>query len=405
MFVEERRKRIFDTLRKQGKATVAALATQYAVTRETIRSDLSVLEESGLIKRCHGGAIIADHSVKPLSWQVMGFSVSDLMQELVSKNRDFLYKDKNHPLSGKVCVLGSFSIDIIAVVEHFPQDGELLMAQENRFGPGGKGANQALAASRAAARVHFIAKVGCDHFSNYAHHHLVSSGIDSFTLYQSATEPTGSALTYLSQQTHGNITAAYLGANTTITQEEIDAILLYLTDTDILLVQGEINFDALLKAVEFAHSLGTRIVFNPAPYGVQAQQLRPYVDYITPNEVEAQKWSGIEIRDISSAKKAARIIAGDERKNVIITLGAKGALVFDGKNYRHLPAFPAVTTDTMGAGDAFNGAFAAALAKGSPLIDAVQYASAFAALFIEREGVSNMPTHREVMSRFAMQLS
>jgi ribokinase len=181
MFVEERRKDIFNYLRKHGKATVLFLAQRYGVTKETIRSDLKLLEENSLIKRCHGGAILAEQSIKPVSWQSMGFNISDLMQELVNKNRDFLFKDSNHPASGKVCVLGSFMIDIVAVIEHFPKEGELLMAQENRFGPGGKGANQAMAASRSGAQVHFIGKVGCDPFGQYAYDHLTTSGIDSFT--------------------------------------------------------------------------------------------------------------------------------------------------------------------------------------------------------------------------------
>lgn len=401
MFVEERRKDIFNYLRKHGKATVVFLSQRYSVTKETIRSDLKLLEQNSLIKRCHGGAILADQSIKPVSWQSMGFNISELMQELVNKNRDLLYKDNNHRATGKVCVLGSFIIDIVAVIEHYPREGELLMAKENRFGPGGKGTNQAIAASRSGSQVHLIAKVGCDPFGQYAYNHLINSGIDSFTLYQTPTEPTGSALIYLSQETHGNLTTTYRGANTTITPEEIDAILLYLSDADILLVQGEINFDALLKAVEYAHSLGTKIVFNPAPYSADSEILRQYVDYITPNRIEAQKWSGVEITDISSAKKAAAVIAGPENKAVVITLGEQGVLVYDGKTYHHLPAYPALTVDTMGAGDAFNGAFAAALSKGDTLMKAANYACAYSAAFIEYEGVTNMPTYQEVTNRMS----
>jgi hypothetical protein len=153
-----------------------------------------------------------------------------------------------------------------------------------------------------------------------------------------------------------------------------------------LLVQGEINYEALIKAVKYARSLGTKIIFNPAPYSAEAENLREFVDYITPNRVEAQKWSGIEISDIDSAKRAAAIIAGKEGKTVLITLGQRGVLVFDGKNYHHIPAYPALTVDTMGAGDAFNGAFAAALSKGDSFIEAARYGCAYSAAFIEYEG-------------------
>lgn len=399
MFVEERRKDIFNYLRNHGKATVAFLAKHYGVTKETIRNDLRLLEENSLIKRCHGGAMLAEQSIIPVSWQSMGFNISDLMQELVNKNRDLLYKDINHRVSGKVCVLGSFIIDIVAVIDYFPREGELLMSKENRFGPGGKGTNQAIAASRSGSQVHFISKVGCDPFSQYAYNYLANSGIGSFTLYQTPTEPTGSALIYLSETSHSNLTTSYLGANKTITPEEIDAILLHLSDADILLVQGEINVDATLKAVQYAHSLGTKVIFNPAPYFPESEILRQYADYITPNRVEAQKWSGVEINDLTDAKRAAAIIAGPENKTVLITLGEQGVLIYDGKTYRHLPACPAVTADTMGAGDAFNGAFAAALSKGDSLIKAANYANAYSAVFIEYEGVTNMPTYQEVANR------
>lgn len=168
-------------------------------------------------------------------------------------------------MKSKVCILGSFNVDLVAKVARFPKGGESLMAQGSSLGPGGKGANQAQAASQAGAKVHFVSKVGTDQFSQFAMEHLSSSSIHSFKLYQSEQEPTGSAIIYVSQENGENMIAIYSGANTTITDEEVAELRTELSDAGVLLVQLENNFSATLNAMKLAQALGVRVIMNPAP--------------------------------------------------------------------------------------------------------------------------------------------
>ena len=273
------------------------------------------------------------------------------------------------------------------------------MAQGSTLGPGGKGANQAMAASRAGARVHFVAKVGTDRFSQFAFDHLSSSDIHSFRLYQTDTEPTGSAIIYVSQENGENMIAIYPGANKTLTDAEIAELTHELTDADVLLLQLENNVEATRSAIRLAHALGVRIIMNPAPFSSEVVNVLPMIDVLTPNETEASRLSGIEICDMASARKAAQAIVAQGAQRVIITMGARGALLFDAPHCHVIPAFPALSVDTTGAGDAFNGALAAALAQGQPLLQAATWASAFASLAVEREGASNMPKRHQVITR------
>lgn len=195
--------------------------------------------------------------------------------------------------------------------------------------------------------------------------------------------------------------AIYPGANKTLSDDEIAEMTHELSQADVLLVQLENNFPATLNAIKLAHTLGVKVVMNPAPYASEVVDLLPYIDVLTPNETEASLLSGIDIIDISSAREAARTIIERGAQRVIITMGSRGALIADSDQYKHIPAFPAVSIDTTGAGDAFNGAFAAAIANGKTIIQAATYAAAFASLAVEREGASNMPTHEQVAIRLA----
>ncbi|PXW03565.1 ribokinase [Pantoea ananatis] len=391
MFLEERRNQILQWLDEHERVTVNGLASQLRVTRETIRTDLRALAEQGLVQRCYGGAIVQRRNLQEKLISESGhFDV--LLKRLQARKTTV----KTTSRQGKVCILGAFNVDIVARVARFPQSGESLMAQGSTLGPGGKGANQAMAASRAGARVHFVAKVGTDRFSQFAFDHLSSSDIHSFRLYQTDTEPTGSAIIYVSQENGENMIAIYPGANKTLTDAEIAELTHELTDADVLLLQLENNVEATRSAIRLAHTLGVRIIMNPAPFSSEVVNVLPMIDVLTPNETEASRLSGIEIFDMASARKAAQAIVAQGAQRVIITMGA---LLFDAPHCHVIPAFPALSVDTTGAGDAFNGALAAALAQGQPLLQAATWASAFASLAVEREGASNMPKRHQVITR------
>lgn len=401
MFLEERRNQILAYLARHERASVDYLATVFAVSKETIRSDLNELARLNLVQRCYGGAIIVRRSLQSELITPSGENFEVLLKRLEKQTRHQTSKQKGNKMNGKVCILGSFNVDIVAKVARFPKGGESIMAQGSALGPGGKGANQAMAASRAGSQVYFVTKVGTDQFSQFAYDHLSSSDIHAFKLYQSDTEPTGNAIIYVSQQNGENIIAIYPGANQTITDDEVAAIAAELATSDVLLVQLENNFSATLNVIKLAHALGKKVILNPAPYSSEILPYLDYLDVITPNETEASLLSGIDIQDFDSTKEAALKIARMGAKHVIITMGSRGALLYDGHQFQHIPAFPALGVDTTGAGDAFNGAFAAALANGQSMVQAATYASAFASLAVEREGASNMPEHQQVIARLS----
>ncbi|EAX4785492.1 ribokinase, partial [Salmonella enterica] len=303
----------------------------------------------------------------------------------------------------KVCVLGSFNIDVSATVPWFPQSGESILASQFGFYPGGKGANQALAANNAGAAAHFIFKVGKDQFSAFAMNHIIQSGITSYSAYRTDKAPTGSALIYVSAVDGDNIIAIYPGANMMLTTQEINEQHRYIAESDVMLMQLETNIEALTEFIRLGKQGNKMIMLNPAPYTKQVTHLLSDIDIITPNETEASFLSGVTITDINDAKKAGNIILQSGVKKVIITLGARGSLLCEHARTLYIPAWSAVVKDAAGAGDAFNGALAAALARQADMVAAIQYASAFASLAVEQVGASSMPQHLQVLHRMRTQ--
>ncbi|WP_336795655.1 ribokinase [Erwinia aphidicola] len=399
MYLEQRRNHILEYLDRHETLSVAWLAGTFAVSKETIRSDLAALAGLGLIQRCHGGAIVLRRNLQARLISETGGNFEVLLQRLESQRLNG--QRGKRKTQGRVCILGSFNVDIVAKVARFPRGGESLLALGSTLGPGGKGANQAMAASRTGARVHFVSKVGKDQFSQFAFDHLSASDIHSFKLYQSESEPTGNAIIYVSQQDGENMIAIYSGANQTLTDAEVAEMTHELSGADVLLLQLENNFSATLNAMKLANTLGVRVIMNPAPFSDDVLKCLQYVDVITPNETEASLLSGVEVTDLESAREAAQAIVRQGAKRVIITMSSRGALILDNGQFQHIPAFPALSVDTTGAGDAFNGAFAAALASGQTIAQAATYAAAFASLAVEREGASNMPDHPQVVARLA----
>lgn len=401
MFTEARREKILCLLLEKGSVTVNHLAALFSVSKETIRHDLNYLQSAGLACRCYGGALLNKKIIHRDITHHSGYDIQKLLDVVIQHSKK---KQQVNKMNGTVCVIGSFNVDIVSAVPRFPQPGESIMAQSCQFGPGGKGANQALAAARALASVHFVGKTGKDQFQEFARRHLETSVIDSFTLYQSTTAATGNAVIYVSEENGENMIAINRGANWQLSHDEIAFVYKNIASADILLVQLEINPDATLQAIKYARDNQVAVILNPAPYTPEITALLSYVDIITPNETEASLLSHIPVKDMASAKAAAEIICSQGPGTVIITLGAKGALLKDDTGFSQIPVFPAIGVDTTGAGDAFNGALAAAIARGEKLINACYYASAFASLAVELEGAANMPEHDKVMNRMADKL-
>ncbi len=402
MYREVRREKIIDLLRQQDSVSVNYLSEYFSVTKETIRADLSYLQNNGLVIRHHGGVSLKKHLMQMDLSQASELNFRYLKPAHHPNEKINFHNNGKRNMNGKVCVFGSFNVDIVAKVKRFPKNGETLVAKETTLGPGGKGANQALAAHCAGAKVHFATKVGKDQFQQFARSHFQSCGIESVSLYESGKAATGSAVIYVNED-GDNIIAISPGANQQVTDEEVAELLPYITESNVVLVQLENNFKALQEVIKLSNALNVQVILNPAPYMPDVDFLLPMIDLITPNETEASQISGMDITDIPSAKEAAMVIHRKGAKKVLITMGGQGALIFDGEKFTHIPAFSAVVVDTTGAGDAFNGALAASLATGKELSQAAYYATAFASLAVEREGAANMPSEHQVAARIIQQ--
>ncbi len=303
-------------------------------------------------------------------------------------------------MAGKVCVFGAFNVDVVARMARFPRPGESMVATSSLMGAGGKGANQALAAARAGARVHYIGKVGNDSFANFARQHLNQSEINVWTLFESQEKPTGNALIYVSEENGENMIGVDPGANLTVTEEEIDSCLPVIKSSDILLIQMENNGEAVISLLKHAHENNVYVILNPAPFQKIPDEVLALANLVTPNSIEAELLTGVVVHDIDSAKMAARALHGKGIENVLITLGLKGALLSTPSGFAHIPAYPAHPIDTTGAGDSFNGSLAACLSNGEKLEAAALFASAFASVSVERVGATqDMPYKKDAMER------
>ncbi|TKJ93732.1 ribokinase [Erwinia persicina] len=303
-------------------------------------------------------------------------------------------------MKGKVCVFGSFNLDIVAGMSRFPRPGESLIADNRMMGPGGKGANQAMAALRAGARVHYIGKIGQDDFGNFARRHLENSGFDAITLFTCKEKPTGNALIYVAGDDAENMISVYPGANLTVTAAEVTRCQPTVAAADILLMQLENNLSAIQRMIDTAQAAETRVILNPAPWQKVSDTLLARVDLLTPNSHEATQLTGVAVSDFASAQRAAQVLHDKGVRQLIITLGMQGALLSDRGEVLHIPVFPAQPLDTTGAGDAFNGALAARLAAGETLPQAAHFAAAYASVCVERRGAAHsMPLYADALAR------
>ncbi|MEH6533603.1 MAG: ribokinase [Photobacterium frigidiphilum] len=306
---------------------------------------------------------------------------------------------------GALYVLGSYNVDIVSEVKDFPKVGETIRATSTTFYSGGKGTNQATAAAKVSNNVHFCTKVGSDSFASRAKKHLQSTQLASLSLYQHRSVSTGNAFIMLSEQTRDNMITLDLGANLTLTEQEVASEASKLESSNVLLVQLENNLSAISQTLQQAKQHQVLTILNPAPYSHHVSQLIQWIDVITPNETEAQSLTNIEVIDIESAEQAAKCIYSMGPKLVVITLGSKGCLVYDGSEFKRYLSYSSNVVDTCGAGDSFNGALAASLSNGVSVKDSINYANAFASLAVERKGASSMPEDKDVHERMTQQFS
>ena len=296
-------------------------------------------------------------------------------------------------MKSKIFVLGSFNVDIVSYLSDFPLPGQTIEATSSEIVCGGKGANQAYAASQNGVEVNFLTKIGKDGFSHFAKEQLSLRSKQNNSILESATAATGVANIFVRDTDKENQIVINLGANKCITNDEIDNQKSLIENSDLLMVQLENNYDAIEHALRLARDANITTFLNPAPFSTQVASLLPLVDIITPNETELQGLSGLPVSTLDETKQAVLAFSkSSEIQTIVVTRGGKGALCYQNNTFTLIPSVENVNVvDTTGAGDAFNGALASKLANGFTLEDAAQYANYYASRAVALKGASNMP--------------
>ena len=295
----------------------------------------------------------------------------------------------------KIVVVGSLITDISIYSSRLPVAGETALGQTLSFGLGGKGNNQATAASRAGAEVIMVGKIGRDSLGQTILEHYKREGMTARYITVSDRADTGAAAIEIDTLSGQNRIIVVKGANAELSREDVRAAQAELETCDAVLTQLESSLESVEEAKALALRYGRLFVLNPAPFQPIPDDLFRGVDYLTPNETEAEFFTGIPVEDASQAKKAAGRLLEMGVKNVIITLGSRGAYFYNGREELLIEPPDAKPVDTTGAGDAFNGGLTVALSEGMPVEAALRFANCVASLSIMSKGSSASMPKRE----------
>jgi ribokinase len=298
----------------------------------------------------------------------------------------------------RITIAGTFVADLAFRADRLPTWGETVLGSAFRMGPGGKGSNQAVAAARLGASVSIISKVGLDEFGNIARRTWADEGIDTRFVIDTAEFATGSSTITVNEKTGDNAIVVVPGSGFRITCDELELARDAIAESAMFMTCLELPMDVVRHGLALAKSLGVPTILNPAPAQLLADDIYPLCDYITPNESEATRLTGVSVTDAPSAERAAEVLLSRGAPCVIVTLGEQGALIKTATLATHVPAFRAGSVlETTGAGDAFNGGLAVALAEGAEILDAVRFGCAAAAICVSRYGTTPaMPRREEV---------
>jgi ribokinase len=293
-----------------------------------------------------------------------------------------------------IIVVGSLNADLVVRSPRFPSPGETIQGEDLATIPGGKGANQAVAAARLGASVAMIGCVGADAFGSTLIENLKQNHVDARRVLRDGSAATGTAIIIVDQNGQNSIVLSP-GANAKVAGENLEPGTF--TGAKLLLLQFEIPMDAVLQAARLARQKKVRVILNPAPAHPVPDELLKLVDYIVPNETELGLLSGKRIHDKPSLEAAAQSLIARGVPNVIVTLGEKGALIMGKPGRNYVSSYKVKAVDTTAAGDAFIGGMAFALTRRKPIKDAVKYGCACGALATTRFGAQpSLPTAEEV---------
>ena len=302
----------------------------------------------------------------------------------------------------RISVVGSLNMDLVVRSPRIPQPGETIIGREWHTIPGGKGANQAVAAARAGGQVSMVGRVGGDTFALPLLENLADSGVDHSHVTRDPEAATGVALITVDDEGENTIVVAS-GANMRLSPQDVEAAEEMIAASELLLLQLEIPLETVLCAAQLAQAHGVTVVLNPAPARQLPAELFSLVDVLVPNETETALLTGLPVGNLGELESAAGALLDKGIGTVILTLGAQGALLADAKGCDLVPAFKVDPVDTTAAGDAFMGSFGVALAEGKTTTEAVLWGNAAGALAALKLGAqTSLPGREEVMALLAV---
>jgi ribokinase len=299
-------------------------------------------------------------------------------------------------MSKKIVIVGSTNMDMVVTSMHIPVPGETVLADSFFMNPGGKGANQAVAVSRLGGTISFITKVGNDIFGKQFIQLFNEESINTQFILEDTELPSGVALITVDKLGENSIVVAP-GANSKLLPDDLQASLKEIATADLVLMQLEIPIETVNYVAEYAAGRNIRVILDPAPAMELKSELLKRIDIVTPNQTEAEILSGIKVTDIESAGHAAKRIHELGVKNVVITMGALGALVYQEGESCFVPSEKVNPIDSTAAGDVFNAGLAVALSEGKSLKKSVEFASVAAAISVTRMGAQSSIPYRSEM--------
>lgn len=298
----------------------------------------------------------------------------------------------------KIVVVGSLNMDLVVRMPQIPRPGETLLGGVFKTFPGGKGANQAVAAARLGASVMMVGCIGNDAFGREMRETLTREGVDTKHVLVHPQSLTGVALIQVDAAGQNSIAVAS-GANFELTSTDVEKAMLSIGNFDVLVMPLETPLETIYTAARIASRIGAKVILNPAPAQLLKQDLLEFVDVLLPNEYEAALMTGSpSLQSVADVCNAAQKLLLLKAKNLIVTMGNRGAMLFDGKTESQIPACPVQAVDSTAAGDCFVGALAVGLCEGKSLLSAAEFASAAAAISVTRDGAQpSLPRREEVI--------
>ena len=298
-------------------------------------------------------------------------------------------------------MLGGINMDLIGLAAKLPSPGETVIGEHFYTTPGGKGANQAVAAAKLGSNVKMVGRVGADSFGASLLQGLLGHRIDVTGVAEDPSNPSGIAIVLLDSQRQNHIVAIY-GANTACDDAQLSAAKTALESADALLLQLEIPLEISLAAARYARSRGIRVIWDPAPARDLPQEAYEVVDVLTPNQTEANFLTGVKVDGPDSARDAAEVLLARGVPAAVVKLGEQGVYCSSATESGYVPPYETDVVDTVAAGDAFGAALAVALSEGRSLTDSVRYGAAAGALAVTRPGAQEaMPSRSEVEALFS----